>query len=280
MNERAMAARRTYDAFAATYDNFNHRYQYERWTGKLLERAEATGLKGYRLLDVGCGTGLSFVEPLARGWAVIGCDISPRMIDRASARAGERAALHVADMRALPRFGEFDLVWAVNDAVNYLLDPAELQAALAGMRRNLTLGGVVLFDVNTLAAYRSFFGEEVVVEREGRRLVWQGMGPTTDGEPGSIFEASIDGEGTGVEPHTHRQRHFPEAEVLAAIDSAGLECVELSGELEGELTQGLDEKLHTKAVYVCKSKRSDRSIPRVSQASSGEFPYSGSFRYR
>jgi SAM-dependent methyltransferase len=246
-------ARLTYDAFAATYEDFNHRYQYERWTGKLLERAEATGLEGYRLLDVGCGTGLSFLEPLAQGWAVTGCDISPRMIEAAGARAGERAALHVADMRALPRFGEYDLVWAVNDAVNYLLDAAELEAALSGMKRNLAPGGVVLFDVNTLAAYRSFFGEEVVVERGGRRLVWQGMGSTTDGEPGSIFEARFDGEGAGVEPHTHRQRHFPEAEVLAAIDGAGLSCVEVSGELEGDLSQGVDEEVHTKAVYVCRA---------------------------
>jgi hypothetical protein len=40
---------------------------YESWSGELLERAEATGLEGYRLLDVGCGTGLSFVEPSPGG---------------------------------------------------------------------------------------------------------------------------------------------------------------------------------------------------------------------
>jgi SAM-dependent methyltransferase len=255
MSEQMTGARVTYDAFASTYDDFNHRYQYERWTGKLLERAEAAGLEGYRLLDVGCGTGLSFLSPLAQGWAVTGCDISPRMIELADARGGERVALHVADMRALPRFGEFDLVWAVNDAVNYLLDPAELQFALAGMTRNLAPGGVVLFDVNTLAAYRTFFSEEMVVERGGRRLVWRGLGSTSDGEPGSIFEAKFEGDGVGVEPHTHRQRHFPEAEVLAAIVGAGLDCVGMAGELEGELSRGLDEEVHTKAVYVCKAPR-------------------------
>jgi SAM-dependent methyltransferase len=256
MSKRTMGAKETYDAFASTYDDFNHRYRYEHWTGKLLERAEATGLEGHRLLDVGCGTGLSFVLPLAQGWAVTGCDISPRMIEAAGARGGERVALHVADMRALPRFGQFDLVWAVNDAVNYLLDPAELQATLAGMKRNLAPEGVVVFDVNTLAAYRSFFGEEMVVERQGRRMVWRGMGSTTKGAAGSIFEARFDGEGSGVEAHTHRQRHFPEAEVLAAIEAAGLACVELRGELEGELEQGLDEDRHTKAVYVCRRKGS------------------------
>jgi SAM-dependent methyltransferase len=255
MVEPEMGARETYDAFAATYDEFNHRYMYERWTGKLLERAEAAGLEGDRLLDLGCGTGLSFVALLSRGWSVIACDISPAMIERARDRVGEEVELQVADMRALPRLGEFDLVWAVNDAVNYLLDGAELQAALAGMRRNLAPRGIVLFDVNTLAAYRSFFDEEVVVERDGRRMVWQGMGAEGDGGPGSIFEARFDGEGPGVEPHTHRQRHFPETEVLGAIAAAGLTCVEISGESDGELSQGLDEEIHTKAVYICKAAR-------------------------
>jgi SAM-dependent methyltransferase len=255
MSAEPAAARVTYDAFAATYDDFNHRYRYASWTGKLLERAQATGLEGHRLLDIGCGTGLSFLEPLAQGWAVTGCDISPRMIERAEARAGERAALHVADMRALPRFGEFDLAWAVNDAVNYLLDGAELEAALAGMRRNLAPGGVVLFDANTLAAYRSFFGEEVVVERGGRRLVWRGLDSGGEGGPGEVFEARFEGEGSGVEAHTHRQRHFPEAEVLGAIEAAGLRCVEVAGECEGALERGLDEERHTKGVYVCRAAR-------------------------
>jgi SAM-dependent methyltransferase len=252
---RPTEARVTYDAFAATYDDFNHRYKHERWTGKLLERADAAGLQGDRLLDVGCGTGLSAVTLLAAGWSVTGCDISPAMLDRARIRIGQAVALHVADMRALPRFGQFDLVWAVNDAVNYLDDPAELQAALDGMRRNLAPGGVLVFDVNTLAAYRTFFAEETVVERGGRRLVWSGSESASDAQAGSIFEARFDGEGPGVTAHTHRQRHFPERDVLSAIEAAGLYCVEVAGELDGELTSGVDEETHTKAVYVCKDTR-------------------------
>jgi SAM-dependent methyltransferase len=158
-------------------------------------------------------------------------------------------------MRALPRFGGFDLVWAVNDAVNYLQEVAELQAALAGMRRNLAPGGIVLFDVNTLAAYHTFFAEEVVVERGGRRLIWRGSATASEAAPGSVFEARFDGEGPEVEAHTHRQRHFTEADVREAIEAAGLVCIEVAGELEGELTRGVDEETHTKAVYVCRAAR-------------------------
>ena len=73
--------RLTYDTYAPAYEDFNHGYMYERWTGRLLETAEAAGLAGNRLLDIACGTGLSFVTMLERGWQVTGCDISPAMLE-------------------------------------------------------------------------------------------------------------------------------------------------------------------------------------------------------
>lgn len=242
-------ARRTYDAFAGSYDDFNHRYRFERWTGRLLAAAEAAGLEGARLLDVGCGTGLSFISQLEGGFEVTACDISPEMLARAREKVGDRVRLVEADMRALPVLGEFDLVWAVNDAINYLLSAVDLEAALGGMRRNLAPGGVIVFDVNTLAAYRGFFAGEMVVERNGRRLVWRGS--SSEAAPGAEFEAFFGGEGEGVIEHVHRQRHHPEVEVLTAIAAAGLRCVRVLGEIDGELEPGLDEDRHTKAVYLC-----------------------------
>jgi SAM-dependent methyltransferase len=250
MNGDVDRARRTYDAFAPTYDEFNRRYMYERWTGRLLAAAEGIGLFGDRLLDVGCGTGLSFITQLERGFQVTGCDISPEMLARARAKVGDRVVLVEADMRRLPVLGEFDLVWAVNDALNYLGDRHELEATLRGMKANMAVGAVVVFDLNTLAGYREFWNGEVEIEgEEGRTFVWRGRG--VDIAPGAIVETSFEGEGPGVVPHTHRQRHFPEAVVLDAIEAAGLQAVRVLGEEEGDLSERLDEQHHTKAVYVC-----------------------------
>jgi hypothetical protein len=79
-------------------------------------------------------------------------------------------------MRELPEFGEFVLVWALDDAVNYLLSADELGDALRGMRANMAPAGLLMFDVNTLSVYRSFFVEVERVERGGRYLVWRGPG--------------------------------------------------------------------------------------------------------
>ncbi len=253
--EAGGSAKEAYDAYASSYDDFNRGYMYERWTGRLLAKAHEMGLEGDRLLDVGCGTGLSFLPMLDRGWRVTACDISPAMLDVARSKVGEGATLLEADMRQLPALGEFDLIWAVNDAINYLLSVEELKASLAGMLRNLAPSGIVLFDLNTLATYRTFFSNEHVVEQNGRRFVWNGQMSPEDVAPGSMNRARFEAKGESGTAHVHRQRHFSEDEVLTAIDAVGLRSLGVFGELDGDLHPVLDEDLHTKAVYLCQQPR-------------------------
>jgi SAM-dependent methyltransferase len=248
-------AEQAYEAIAPVYDDFTAHHDYELWMGNLLPKARLHGLRGHRLLDVGCGTGKSFLPMLRRGWEVTACDISPSMLEHARAKAGDAVQLSVADMRKLPRFGEFDLVWALDDAVNYLLSGEEMAATLSGMRANLAPGGLVMFDVNALQAYRTFFAEEQRVERGGRRLIWRGLG-STDAAPGSISEARFEVESDGiaeVETHFHRQRHFPEAEVRALLELAGLECLGVYGHgFDAVPKQPVEELTHSKIVYIAR----------------------------
>jgi SAM-dependent methyltransferase len=253
---RPRAAEVAYQAIAPVYDDFTAHHDYEMWLGNLLPELERHGLHGERLLDVACGTGKSFIPMLDRGWKVTACDISPAMAELARAKVGKAAELSVADMRDLPTFGQFDLVWCLDDAINYLLGGEELEQALRSMRRNLGPDGLLMFDVNTLQSYRTFFAEEVVLERDGRRLVWKGRS-TPDAEPGSISEASFEvlppeGEDSPLIPaEMHRQRHFPEAEVLARLEAAGFECLEVFGHgHDAVLKQPLRDEVHSKAVYI------------------------------
>lgn len=158
-------------------------------------------------------------------------------------------------MRGLPVFGEFDLIWALVDAVNYSLDLDELEAAIAGMRDNLAASGLLLFDVSTLLAYRSFFATSEVVEADGARLVRRGLS-SVDAPPGSIWEAefAVEGGGRVVESHLHRQRHFPEQDVLDVLRRSGLEILDVAGQhVDGiGLQRPLDESEHTKAVYIAR----------------------------
>jgi SAM-dependent methyltransferase len=244
--------RETYDAWALVYDDFNRGYLFERWTGKLAEKAEEAGMAGKRLLDIACGTGMSTIPMLDRGWSVSGCDISPGMLEVAREKIGGEAILFEADMRELPDVGKFDLVWAINDPLNYLLDSEELKATFEGMRRNLHPEGIALFDLNTLVTYRTFFSHEIVVEADGRRLTWRGQMSPDEVAPGTFAEAHFEVPGHTAMTSVHRQRHFSEAEVRDAIARAGLDTIALYGELEGELSPGVDENHHTKMVFLCR----------------------------
>ncbi|HVQ59089.1 MAG TPA: class I SAM-dependent methyltransferase [Solirubrobacterales bacterium] len=244
-----------YDSIAPAYDDFTAHHEYDTWLGNLMPKVEQHGLHGKRLLDVACGTGKSFIPMLEDGWEVTACDLSPAMVEVARSKVGDAAELHVADMTELPRFGEFDLVFCLDDAVNYLLESDDLERALAGMRANLAPDGLLMFDVNTITTYRTFFAEDVVMEKNGRRLIWHGRS-TPDAEPGSIVEASFEVEplepgGKAIPPEFHRERHFPEAVVLAALESAGLECLDVYGHTDDAIPeQPLEDERHHKAVYI------------------------------
>ncbi len=248
-----------YEAIAPVYDEFTAHHDYELWLGKLLPELRRHGLSGNHLLDVGCGTGKSFIPMLERGWEVTACDISAAMVELAGSKVGDAADLSVADMRELPRMGQFDLVWALDDAVNYLLDTDELVAAMSCMARNLAPGGLLLFDLNTLQAYRTFFAGSMTVEAGGRRLIWRGRA-TPRQPPGSISEASFEAElldsaaeAPAVVARLHRQRHFPEREVLDALAAAGLECLDVFGHgYDVVLEQPLEDLRHTKGIYIAR----------------------------
>jgi SAM-dependent methyltransferase len=243
-----------YEALAPVYDVFTAHHDYELWLGNILPIARRHGLSGRRLLDVGCGTGKSFLPMLERGWEVTACDISPSMLELARAKAGGSVDLSVADMRELPVYGEFDLVWCLDDAVNYLLSEEEMEQALNGMCANLARDGLLVFDANCLHTYHTFFSEEQRVRRKGRRLLWRGQAAGLETPPGTISEAYVEAEdsdeGEPIEAHVHRQRHFPETDLRRLIVAAGMECVDVIGHgYDAVPKRPVEELVHSKAVY-------------------------------
>lgn len=247
------AAFSTYEKFAQIYDDFNHLNDYEMWLGrKLLPELGKRGLQKGRVLDVGCGTGRAFEPLLTRGWEVHGCDISPAMLERAREQFGEAVRqLEVADMRELPVFGEFELVLAMNDAVNYLIGEGELEQALRAIRANLAADGLLLFDCNSLMMYRlAYESAEDAVENEGRTWTWTGLGREDDSVP--VYRVRIAGD--GIEPIVNQERYFQIGEVEAALDGAGFDCLAVLGQREEGnevvLREPADDESDHKIVYI------------------------------
>jgi SAM-dependent methyltransferase len=257
-------AREAYEDLAPAYDLLTAEYPHDRWLAALLELAHAHGLHGHDALDVACGTGKSFLPLLARGFRVVGCDISPAMLARAAAKAPE-ARLVQADMRTLGRLGAFDLVTCLDDALNYLLGPGDLEAAFAGIRRNLRPHGIAIWDLNTLAMYRSAFASDRTTDRDGVFLAWRGETATAL-EAGGPAQATVEvfaPTGAGLwerRSSVHRQRHWPRAHVDELARRAGLRIVAVHGQHPGAVLEpDLDELVHSKAVYLaCRDDRPQR----------------------
>lgn len=247
------SARLAYEAFAPIYDDFNHLNNYEMWLGALLPELERQGLRKGRLLDVGCGTGRAFEPMLRRGWEIVGCDLTPAMLAQARGKFGDAVPLEVADIRELPVFGEFELVWALNDVINYLVGDGDLERALTGMRANLAPGGLVLFDADTLSLFESSFAsgdDEWMSVGE-----WRWVGQADGVEAGGIFTAQV--SGGDVEAHVHRERHWTADQVRAAMANAGLEMLTALGQREVDarvlLEQPPDEQRHYKVIYIARA---------------------------
>jgi SAM-dependent methyltransferase len=251
----AAAALSTYEALAPSYDDLTADYRHDRWLSALERLAVEHGLSGRRVLDVACGTGKSFVPLVERGYDVSACDLSPGMLAVARRRLPDPARAFVADMRALPPSGEFDLVTCLDDSVNYLLEPRDLEAALASMRATLRPGGLLIFDTNTLLTYRTSFASDAVFERGERLFCWRGESKP-HAEPGAAHTAAVDvftrvGERWQRVTGRHRQRHHPRSAVEGALSRAGLRLRAVRGQSPGaRLTREADEERRTKLVFV------------------------------
>lgn len=255
------AVEAAYDALAPAYDLLTADYGHEQWLAALEKLALAHGLAGSHVLDVACGTGESFMPLLARGYEVTGCDISSRMLDLARRKAPE-AALHQADMRCLPNWGEFDLVTCLDDPLNYVLAREELLEVFRGFARNLAPGGLAIWDLNTLAQYRHQFASDRILVDDNTFIGWRRGSGAGAVQSGALVEVAIDvfsrdSEDTWQRSTSlHRQRHWPREEIERLCGRAGLRLLTVRGQHQGGvITDLLEELVHTKAVYVATAER-------------------------
>ena len=243
-----------YELLAPFYDLYTHDYGHDEWLGNIEAIALEHGLSGRRLLDVGCGTGKSFLPMVARGYEVTACDISPGMVKRAREASG--ADVFVADARELPEVGEFDIAMALDDALNYVLSDEELGMVFEGVARNLRPGGVFVFDLNSLLTYRQFFTRDMASEVGDAFFCWRGQEQAEELVAGSVASSVIEvfssdgGECWRRYSSRHVQRHHPPAAVERLLAEAGFELMSRRGQMSGTRIDAVgDDDLHTKLLY-------------------------------
>jgi ubiquinone/menaquinone biosynthesis C-methylase UbiE len=106
--------------------------------------------KGAVILDLACGTGGHAVELAARGYSVVGYDLSLAMLARASEEAqgrSQRLNFLQGDMREMAFEEMFDGVYCWSTSLGYFDDEKNF-AVLQRVYRALRKGGMMLLDVS------------------------------------------------------------------------------------------------------------------------------------
>jgi len=169
------------------------------------------------VLDIGCGAGRHLL-PLARaGFQVTGLDNSQGMIDECRRRLDEHgldAELVCGDMTRMDRDACYDAVLAMDSVICYLPDAESIVAALAGMKRALRPGGLLVLDNHNFLALHDTFDQTAmeVVEADGVRISYSDS-RWYDDFP-SIFHVEIVAQ---VEESDGRQYEVRNEEVLKAM---------------------------------------------------------------
>jgi SAM-dependent methyltransferase len=117
--------------------------------GRLLQ--DGVGPGPHRVLDCSCGIGTQAIGLALAGHRVVGSDVSPVAAARATAEAAARGVpvpTAAADMRRLPFAPDvFDVVVCADNSVAHLLTGPDVAAWLAGVRRVLRDGGLLVLTV-------------------------------------------------------------------------------------------------------------------------------------
>jgi SAM-dependent methyltransferase len=224
-----------YRRYALVYDLVWRAAPYDRFVDLCLETAAAQGTSVRRVLVAACGTGSAAVELARRGLDVTGFDLSPAMVAIAAAKLrggsggppgwspGEPGArLLVGDLAAVPLADDWaDLVMTLNASLNYLLEPAEVVAALAHLGRVAAPGGTVVIEPLSRRFVHDGWEPGRHVDRDGLRL------DATYELQGELMVERLRWTLGGVEEsETYRQRLYTDAELEAMVAAAGLRLVE------------------------------------------------------
>lgn len=210
---------------ADVYDQLTDNVPYARYAAQI-ERL----LRRYRqtpriVLELACGTGSLTALLAQRGYEMIGCDLSPDMLNRAREKCQglEIPPVFICqDMCELDLYGTVQAAVCCLDSVNYLTDRRRLRRAFSRVSLFLEPGGLFLFDVKTPELFRGMDGLSSVAEGEGYFTAWQYGYDAASGlcvhavdlffEQGGLYRRSTE---------EHVQRAWPRAVLEQTLEQCG-----------------------------------------------------------
>lgn len=218
------------DAFtdvAPYYDELMATVPYRRWVDYLEALLHRMNYEPRDVLDLCCGTGQVGAEMARRGYDVLGADIAEGMVQHCYEREPVLPAVVMDATRLGLRRESLDLVVALYDSFNYIIDAAGLQRCFEGVSQALRPGGLIIFDMNTARALRiGLFTQDNANSNEPLEYHWEAHWDEARKLCKVDMKFRWRGPGEEVEfSETHYERAYEEDEVREMLASAGMETL-------------------------------------------------------
>jgi SAM-dependent methyltransferase len=182
------------------------------------------GIRSGRVVDLGCGSGIWAERLVARGYEVLGIDVSEAMIRRARRRVATAEFRVGSAFRA--RIPPCAAVTSLGECLGYLVEPRASRRALPDLFRRvhdaLAPGGVFVFDLMEPGELGATMRASVVA-RGGGWLV--AVDKEEDRERAILTRRIVTFRQVGRlyrrSDETHRLRLYPARDVLRELRRAG-----------------------------------------------------------
>ena len=268
-----------YGDFASVYDTFMDETPYEDWCQFVEEviteygiskpgekDAEVLSSERNLVLDLGCGTGTLTEMLSAKGYDMVGIDLSQEMLAIAMEKKAkaESGTLYLCqDMREFELYSTVGTVISVCDSVNYLLEEEDILQTFKLVNNYLYPGGIFLFDFNTVYKYEQVIGDTTIAEnREDCSFIWENFYDPE--EQLNEYDLTIfvkDGDEDEENPNfkrfqeTHVQRGYTLEQMTRLIKEAGLKVeFTMDADTHGDVTEE-SERIYILAREVQKNER-------------------------
>lgn len=215
--------------------------QYALHAAKSLMQMPLFNASSVRILDLGCGSGITAQVLSDAGHQVVGLDYSEDMLEIARRTAPKAAFVQgsVFDYK----FPESEAVLAIGEVFNYLFDEKSgleaLQEVFSKIYTALEAGGVFLFDLLMCGAMEGKSPQTRIIENE-RWSMFIEISEDTEKETlqREIVLFIPEGELFRRSKEVHRQRLFHTTEIVAMLKQVGFAVETMTNYGELQFRQG------------------------------------------
>ena len=223
-----------YDALASRYDALTGDVQYEKRADFIEKLFHRSRIPVHTVLDLACGTGTMTWILTARGYELIAVDNSEDMLAAAMSKSGAVDGIAPIflqqSMPKLDLYGTVDAAVCCLDSLNYLTDPEDVRRTFRRLHLFVAPGGMLVFDVNTVAKLQALDGQVFLDETDDTYCVWR-----TEYSRGlctyymDLFRRRSDGTWRRS-AELHRQRAYSAEELTAWLTEAGFGDIRVYGD--------------------------------------------------